>query len=116
MSLPRSIQGTTYDLVLKDSMRGYVELVKCEQATAKTTYDALIDWFKRYGVVHTWVSDQGSQFTSDLFERLHRVLGAQYHFVTAYLLWAHGSVEVVNRLILCCLKALTSEFKMQVKP
>ncbi|KAE8881240.1 hypothetical protein PF005_g26844 [Phytophthora fragariae] len=46
--------GLKYVLVLKDGMSGYVELVACLQATVDTAYRALIDWFKRFGVVHQW--------------------------------------------------------------
>ncbi|GMF28513.1 unnamed protein product [Phytophthora fragariaefolia] len=110
-----SEQSTGYVLVLKDNMSGYVELVECARATSEFAYQGLIDWFKRFGVVHTWVSDQGPHFTSDVIDRLRHILGAHHHFVTAYSPLANGSVEVVNRLLLRSLKAMASELKLQIK-
>ncbi|GMF23670.1 unnamed protein product [Phytophthora fragariaefolia] len=107
--------GVKYVLVLKDGMSGYVELVACLQATADTAYQALIDWFKRFGVVHQWVSDQGEHVRNQIVERLQRTLGAQHHFVTAYTPWANGTVEVVNREILKCMKALLSERRLAIR-
>ncbi|KAJ8577220.1 hypothetical protein ON010_g1985 [Phytophthora cinnamomi] len=115
LSLPRSEHSTDYVLVLKDNMSGYVELIECARATSEFAYQGLIDWFKRFGVVHTWISDQGPHFTSDVIDRLRHILGAHHHFVTAYSPWANGSVEVVNRLLLSSLKAMASELKLQIK-
>ncbi|OWY99499.1 hypothetical protein PHMEG_00029487 [Phytophthora megakarya] len=88
-SLPTSTLGTSYVLVLKDDMTGFVELVD-------------------------WVSDQGSHFTSEVIQKLCYLLGAQHHFVTAYSPSANGSVEVVNRLVFRSLEALLSELKLRV--
>ncbi|GMF39033.1 unnamed protein product [Phytophthora fragariaefolia] len=59
LSLPTSSHGTKDVLVLKDDMSGFVELVECSAATASETADALLAWFKRFGVVTQWVSDRG---------------------------------------------------------
>ncbi|KAE8980660.1 hypothetical protein PR001_g23652 [Phytophthora rubi] len=115
LSMVEGDGGVKYVLVLKDGMSGYVELVVCLQATADTAYQALIDWFKRFGVVHQWVSDQGAHFRNQIVERLQRALGAQHHFVTAYTPWANGTVEVVNREVLKCMKALLSELRLAIR-
>ncbi|KAE8877505.1 hypothetical protein PF003_g38398 [Phytophthora fragariae] len=107
--------GLKYVLVLKDGMSGYVELVACLQATADTAYRALIDWFKRFGVVHQWASDQGAHFRNQIIEQLQRALGEHHHFVTAYTPWANGTVEVVNREVLKAMKALLSERRLSVR-
>ncbi|GMF43082.1 unnamed protein product [Phytophthora fragariaefolia] len=101
--------GLKYVLVLKDGMSGYVELVACWQETTDIPYRALIDWFKRLGVVHQWASDQGAHFRNQIIEQLQRALGAHHHFVTAYTPWANGTVEVVNCEVLKAMKALLSE-------
>ncbi|GMF46803.1 unnamed protein product [Phytophthora fragariaefolia] len=76
---------------------------------------ALIEWFKRFGVVHQWVSDQGAHFRNQIVERLQRALGAQHHFVPAYTPWANGTVEFVNREILKCMKELLSERRLAIR-
>ncbi|GMF48915.1 unnamed protein product [Phytophthora fragariaefolia] len=60
-------------VVLKDGMSGYVELVPCIDATSDPTYVSLLDWFKRFGVVCLWVSDQGAHFKNQVIARLQSV-------------------------------------------
>ncbi|KAE8907370.1 hypothetical protein PF005_g7673 [Phytophthora fragariae] len=59
--------GVKYILVLKDGMSGYVELIACLQANSDNAYHGLQDWFKRFGVVRQWVSDQGAHFRNKLW-------------------------------------------------
>lgn len=107
--------GVKYVLVLKDGMSGFVELIACAHASSDQTYQALVDWFKRYGVVRQWVSDQGTHFKNVVIERLQRALGAHHHFTTAYTPWANGTFEVVNREVLKCIKALMSERRLPAR-
>jgi transposase InsO family protein len=94
-------------------MSGFVEFNECSEATAEMVLAALMDWFSRFGVVYTWVTDQGTHFKNQLIEHLRKQLGAHHHFTLPYCPWSNGTVEVVNRLLLRCLKALLSERKMQ---
>ena len=48
-------------LVLKDGLTNFVELQGCATLTSDVAAGALIDWFKRYGIVPTLVSDQPTQ-------------------------------------------------------
>ncbi|GMF50150.1 unnamed protein product [Phytophthora fragariaefolia] len=45
-------------------------------------------------------------------EALRKRLGGAHHFTTPYCPWINGTVEVVNRQLLRCLKALLSELKL----
>ena len=114
LTMPTSATGINYLLVVKDDMSGYVELVECEAATADAVCAALVDWFKRFGVVQQWVSDRGTHFKNQVVDQLRKALLAQHHFVLAYCPWANGTVEVVNRLVLRCFKALMSELKLPI--
>ncbi|KAG6610583.1 uncharacterized protein IUM83_06707 [Phytophthora cinnamomi] len=78
-------------------------------------YQSLLDWFKRFGVVRQWVSDQGAHFRNQVIAELQRALGAHHHFTTAYTPWANGTVEVVNREVLKAVKALLSERRLRVE-
>jgi hypothetical protein len=71
------------------------------------------EWFKRYGPVHLWVTDQGAHFKNRAVSGVQKVWGAEHHFVTAYCPWANGSVEVVNRVLLKVLKSMLSERKLK---
>lgn len=95
-------------------MSSFVELIACETADARVVCEALVDWFKRYGVVRQWVSDQGSHFKNQVMDMLRKVVGSQHHFTTAYCPFANGTVEVVNRMILKCIKSSMSELKLSV--
>jgi IS30 family transposase len=113
LTLPQSETGAKYVLVLRDDMSGFVEFTECSEATAEMVLAALMDWFSRFGVVYTWVTDQGTHFKNQLIEHLRKQLGVHHHFTRPYCPWSNGTVEVVNPLLLRCLKALLSERKMQ---
>ncbi|KAJ0392975.1 hypothetical protein P43SY_009109 [Pythium insidiosum] len=100
LTMVTGVGGVKYILVLKDGMSGFVELVACVHATADAASQGLLDWFKRFGVVRQWVSDQGAHFKNQVIEHLQTSLGAHHHFTTAYTPWANGTVEVVNREVL----------------
>lgn len=59
-----------------------------------------------------WVSDQGTHFKNQVIDELAKAVGANHHFMTAYCPWANGTVEVVNRLLLKCMRALLSERRL----
>lgn len=101
-----------YILVLKDDFSHFVELVVCETADHVIVVNALIDWFKRFGIVFQHVSDQGTHFKNRVVDELCSRLHIARHFTTAYTPWANGTVEIVNRHILRILKALCSEFNI----
>jgi transposase InsO family protein len=113
LTLPVSTEGYKYVLVLKDGMSGFVELIPCARCTAEEVVRGLTDWFKRFGPVAQWVSDQGAHFKNQVVDALCKLWGAQHHFVTAYCPWANGTVEVVNRMLLRVLKSMLSEKKLK---
>ena len=114
LKLPLSTDGFCYVLVIKDGMSGFSEFIPCRGCTAEDALHALNDWFKRYGPVFLWVTDQGSHFKNRAITALQKVWGVEHHFVTAYCPWANGSVEVVNRVLLKALKTMLSELKLKV--
>ncbi|GMG14688.1 unnamed protein product [Phytophthora fragariaefolia] len=101
-----------YVLVVKDDFSGFVELYPAAEPDARTCATSLLQWFYRYGVVWQWVSDQGTHFKNQVIQELASRLGANHHFTTAYCPWANGTVEVVNRLLLKCIRAVLSEQRL----
>ncbi|POM64292.1 Hypothetical protein PHPALM_20207 [Phytophthora palmivora] len=101
-----------YVLVLKDDLSGYVELFPTTGPDAASCAVSLLSWFYRYGIVKQWVADQGTHFKNDVIAHLAKEIGANHHFITAYCPWANGTVEVVNRMLLKCMRAVLSERKM----
>ena len=102
-----------YVLVIKDDFSNFVELIACESAHHFVVVEALLNWFKRFGIVYQHVSDQGSHFKNKVMDELCSRLHIAHHFTTAYTPWANGTVEIVNRHILFLLKTLTSEFHLK---
>jgi hypothetical protein len=47
-------------------------------------------------------------------ESLRQTLRTRHHFTLAYTPWSNGTVEVVNREIMCVFRALLGEFRMQL--
>ncbi|GMG18102.1 unnamed protein product [Phytophthora fragariaefolia] len=101
-----------YVLVVKDDFSSFTELYSAADPDVGTCADALLQWFYRYGIVPQWVTDQGTHFKNEVIKILAANVGANHHFTTAYCPWANGTVEVVNRLLLKCMKAVLSERQM----
>ncbi|GMF31124.1 unnamed protein product [Phytophthora fragariaefolia] len=114
LSLPASTTGAQYVLILKDDMRGFCELIVCPDPTAESACRCLMDRFMRFGPVPQWVSDRGTHFKNKILGLLRKSYGSAHHFTTAYCPWPNGSVEVVNRVLLKCLRAMLSELKLHL--
>jgi hypothetical protein len=72
-----------YELTLKDDLSSFVRLVPTSTADAETTADALISWFRDFGVVKTWVSDRGSLFKNEVVRSLREKTRGLHHFTFA---------------------------------
>jgi len=102
----------SYVLVLKDDLSHFVELVPSERTDHVVVVHALVDWYKRFGVAETHVSDKGSHFKNKVVAELNDILKTKHHFTTAYFPKSNGTVERVNREIMKVLRSLVSEFKI----
>jgi hypothetical protein len=89
--------------------------VPCKTADALATANALVQWFVEFGTVLNWVSDQGSHFKNNLIKKLRQLTRGHHHFTLPYTPWGNGTVEVVCRELLRCLKVLGFEFKPPFK-
>ena len=96
--------------MLLDDFSRFAECIAFEAANAAhvQVVTALLDWFKRFGIVHQWSSDQGSHFVNDITGMAQlaadRLVRADHHFTLAYAPWSNGRVPVpverrVNRWI-----------------
>lgn len=92
LTMSKGLNGFCYVLVLEDGMSEFCELIPTRMVNTDVTILALLDWFKRYGVVLWWVSDQGSHFKTEAREQVQKVLVSKHHFVTVYCPWV-GSYE-----------------------
>nr|GEW46321.1 reverse transcriptase domain-containing protein [Tanacetum cinerariifolium] len=89
----------------RDNIQGYVSAVigNFNQAKALPTNDARVvckflkSLFARFGAPRAIISDHGTHFCNDQFEKVMRKYGVTHHLSTAYHLQTSGQVEVTNR-------------------
>ena len=55
----RAVEGSqhmfSWVLILKDDFSRLVEVIACMVPTAEVVVTALLDWFKRHGIVRNWM-------------------------------------------------------------
>ena len=108
----KNTRNFSYVLVLKDDLSHFVELVPSDRTDHVVVANALVEWYKRFGVAETHVSDKGSHFKNKVVAELKDILKPKHHFTTAYSPKSNGTVKRVNREIMKVLRSLVSEFKI----
>ena len=95
--LPQS-EGKTYVLTMIDRFTRWPEAVAVSKIDAATVAKQFVDvWVTRYGCPDVVTTDRGTQFTSELFAELNRLLGAHHITTTAYHPQGNGIVERLHR-------------------
>jgi cleavage and polyadenylation specificity factor subunit 1 len=98
--------GFSYVCTFIDRETKWIEAVPVRNVEAETVAKAFFNvWISRYGVPEYVTTDRGSQFRSDLFRQLCKLLGSQHIKTTAYNPKADGMIERVH----CQLKAALRE-------
>ena len=93
--LPRSIKGYKYMLVVCDYVTRYPEAIPLKKFTADAVAEELISLLARYGVPKEILTDQGSNFTSQLLQ----VLGVKPIKTTPHHPQMEGLVERFNKTL-----------------
>ena len=89
-----------YILVCTDYVTKWVEAKALPSATENSVVQILFeDIFTRFGVPREIVTDQGSQFTSNLMEKLMEEYKIKHRKSTPYHLQANGQVESTNKVL-----------------
>ena len=106
--LTETPRGNKVILVVVDSFTKWIEAIPLKDQTAKNTAEALKDIILRMGAPNCIITDQGSNFESDLFKQLCDLLWIHKKRTSVYRPWANGVAERVNRSLMesvrCCLK------------
>ena len=88
------LDGVTY-LVTVDHYSDFYEIDKLPNIQSSAVIQATKKHFSRYGVPHTLITDNGTQFTSDLFKQFARKYN--FHHITSSPYWSqsNGRAEAV---------------------
>ena len=95
--MSRTHQGNAYVLCVVDYATRYPEAVPLRNIEAATVAEALFEIYSRLGFPEEAVTDQGSQFTSDLYKEMCKFEGVERHTTSPYHPQSNGLVERFNR-------------------
>ena len=108
--LPRSGRGNQWVMVVGDYQTKWMEAYALPDAKAATVAKKLVEEFVcRYGVPRELHSDQGTNFESELFAEMCKLLGIKKTRTTAYNPKSDGLVERFNRTLMNIIAMLVEE-------
>ena len=89
--LLQTASGKQYVLVVSDYATIYLEAYAMNIITTPAVAEKLIDLFSHYGVPRGILSDQGSNFKSELLKEIYKLIGvkhyAQVHIIHKETVW-----------------------------
>ncbi len=103
--LPRTSRSNAFILFFVDYYSKWVEIVAVREATAQVAASKMLsEVFSRHGAPAYLISDRGSPFVSDLFERVLTLLGTEHRLTTAY----HPQTNATERVNRICFALRTA--------
>ena len=106
---PPSDNGKRYILTIVDYATRYPEAVPLKNINTETVAEALVDIYTRLGIPHEVLTDNGSQFVSDLMAEVNRLLSIKRMVTTPYHPICNGLIEKVNGNLKLMLKRMCAE-------
>ncbi len=107
---PSRISGAKWILTCRDAFSKWPEAYALKDTTSKTIIRTLEkEIFARYGYPEAIYSNQGPQFTSQLFRQLQAALGIRITDTTGYNLKSNRQVERMHRDLNTILRALVAD-------
>ena len=106
---PAASSGCRFVLVVVDYATRYPEAVALRGITTQEVAEALCKIYSRVGVPSKIVSDQGSQFMSEVMREVSRLLSIEHVTTTPYHPQSNGLVERFNGTLKSMLKKLCAE-------
>lgn len=97
--LPQTTTGDRYIVSMIDKFSRYCMLVPVQDIKALTVVKALEKWITVFGAPYSILSDNGSQFTSELYALYAKQHGVKLRFTTAYHPECNGQIERLHRWI-----------------
>ena len=106
---PCTESGKRYILTIVDYATRYPEAVPLRNIDTRSVAEALLDVYSRVGFPREVLSDNGSQFTSDVMREVSRLLSIKQLTTTPYHPACNGLVERFNGTMKLMLKKLCEE-------
>lgn len=107
--LPKSKRGHQYLLTIMDVSTRYPEAIPLRSINTRNVVRALIKFFTQVGLPAVVQSDQGSNFTSGMFEQVMRTLGVQQVRSSVFHPQSQGALERFHHTLKTMLKAFCLE-------
>ena len=107
--LPKTRRGNEYVLIISDYATRYPEAIPIKHFTALSVAEELIEVFARFGIPKEILTDQGTNFTSQLLKELYHLVGIHQIRTTPYHPQTDGLVERFNRTFKDMLKRVLVE-------
>ena len=111
--LPKTTSGHQYILVISDYATRFPEAYPLRRFTAVSVADKLMDLFSRVGVPNEILTDQGTNFTSELLKELYQMLGIKAITTSPYHPQTDGLVERLNQTLKFMLKKTSRSTRRQ---
>ncbi|UYV82963.1 hypothetical protein LAZ67_22001558 [Cordylochernes scorpioides] len=97
---------TSHEVFGASEYTSWMEVVPLPDMKSETVARAFYEnWIVRFGAPHTVISDQGKQFTSQLFKDLTTLCGIKLRHSTAYHPQFNGKIERLHRTIKTAIRA-----------
>ena len=109
--LPRSRSGNRYVLVICDYATRYPEAFPLKSIDTEHVAEALVTFFSRVGIAKEILTDQGSNFVSQLMTEVYRLLQVHPIKTSPYHPETDGLVERFNQTLKDMLRKTAEEGK-----
>ena len=110
--LPETERGNTYVLLIVDLFSRHAEgyaMTKDEKTARGCAAKIVDDYIPRWGCPHTFLSDRGTEFISQVSTAVYKTLGAVKKFTSSYHPQTNGMVERLNHTLCQMLSYLISD-------
>lgn len=107
--LPRSKSGSEYLLTIMCQVTRYPAAFVLRSITAKSVIKALSQFMSVFGIPKIIQSDQGTNFTSGVFEEVLRQLNIKHNISTSYHPQSQGALEHFHQSLKSLLRAYCTE-------
>ncbi|GBN48950.1 Retrovirus-related Pol polyprotein from transposon 412 [Araneus ventricosus] len=102
-------EGKKYCLTCIDRFTCWIEVIPLANVTAETVARKFYDhWISRFGMPYRVITDQGSQFRSELFKNIGVICGLKVCTTTAYHPQCNGKIERIHRTLKAAIRARNS--------